>query len=208
MTLPLVPSLTLLFLLITRSVCHANVADSDSSYNDLLKCMWNGTTVATCHQVDVDTGCVWCHSAHSDICVTKEYAGNLDGSVFRCETHRDTDPPSPAPTQNDDQIEPIEDDDGPSHHDSNKDYFDHLLQCMDGYNDSEDCDGADLSFKCRWCWYAPQQGICFSQQAAHQAMNGAYYNCSDTVHDNTPYNVEEDDEDWFLDALENSDVAR
>eukprot|EP00548_Thalassiothrix_antarctica_P012974 CAMPEP_0194172024 /NCGR_PEP_ID=MMETSP0154-20130528/6555_1 /TAXON_ID=1049557 /ORGANISM="Thalassiothrix antarctica, Strain L6-D1" /LENGTH=207 /DNA_ID=CAMNT_0038884559 /DNA_START=25 /DNA_END=648 /DNA_ORIENTATION=- len=178
MTIPLLSFITFLFFLNDKIFCLANYADIDPSYDDLLKCMWNGTTVAMCHQVEVDTGCVWCHSAHSNICVTKEYANNLDGSVFRCENHHDTDPPSPSPTQNDDQVNPIDDDDAPAHHDSNKDYFDHLLQCMDGYNDSKDCNEANLSFKCQWCWFAPQQGICFSKQAANQAMNGEYYNCT------------------------------
>lgn len=43
--------------------------------------MWNGTNVAACHALD----CKWCHASFSDICVTDEYANQLNGTVFHCE---------------------------------------------------------------------------------------------------------------------------
>mmetsp|Transcript_17930 Transcript_17930/g.26536 ORF Transcript_17930/g.26536 Transcript_17930/m.26536 type:complete len:187 (+) Transcript_17930:185-745(+) len=147
----------------------------DPSYDDLLNCMWNGTTVATCHQVAVTSGCVWCHSAYSNICVTKEYAENLDGSVFRCETHHDTD--DNVPSADDDLAT---DDDDPGH--ENEKYFDHLSQCMNGYDNPSDCNSADLSFHCQWC-FDSSGGICLSKQAA-QNVDGSYFDCnSDFVDD-------------------------
>eukprot|EP00545_Synedropsis_sp_CCMP1620_P005948 CAMPEP_0119004492 /NCGR_PEP_ID=MMETSP1176-20130426/1169_1 /TAXON_ID=265551 /ORGANISM="Synedropsis recta cf, Strain CCMP1620" /LENGTH=232 /DNA_ID=CAMNT_0006956199 /DNA_START=172 /DNA_END=870 /DNA_ORIENTATION=- len=143
-------------------------------YDDLLKCMWNGTTVALCHSMS----CHWCHSSFADICVTAEYATNLDGSVFSCEGTGGNDddaitPPTPSPTTDSptpapDDVLPI-DDDGDPNHDANDKYEQKLLHCLAL---DENCASENT---CTWCTF-PGGGMCFSKQAAHQ-MDGGYYHC-------------------------------
>lgn len=168
-------------------------SDVDTPYDDLLKCMWNGTTVAACHSLS----CKWCHSAFADLCVTDEYAANLDGSVFKCEgvtpssdddatadddaatTDDDavptptptTEVPTPTPTDDPDDVHPIDDDD--PNHGANSDYMDRLMKCMKHKGGKADC--KDKEVKCAWCDYQGG-GMCFSHQAAKQ-VDGAYYQC-------------------------------
>ena len=69
-------------------------------YDDLITCMWNGTNVGACHALD----CKWCHASFSDICVTDEYAVQLNGTIFHCEGggHSKDDDDAVAPHSDDD----------------------------------------------------------------------------------------------------------
>lgn len=191
--------------LITSALLLATVASSwtplrggnndvvDTPFDDLLKCMWNGTTVTACHALS----CKWCHSAFSDICVTDEYATNLDGKVFKCEGSSNDDdysttdddavptptPTTHAPTADPDDVHPIDDDD--PDHGANKEYFDKLMKCMknldkggcekNDHDDDTNDNGDAAAVKCTWCAYQGG-GMCFSHQAAKQ-MDGGYYTC-------------------------------
>jgi hypothetical protein len=152
--------------------------------------MWNGTTVGACHSLS----CSWCHSSFADICVTAEYAANLDGQVFTCEggstdddapttdddapaTDDDSTPtpeptPSPVtdpPTEAPDDVLPI-DDDGDENHDANEKYEQKLLHCLS-------LDAECLTDEsCTICTFTGGS-MCFSKQAAKQ-MDGAYYHCT------------------------------
>ena len=89
-----------------------DTATTTTPYDDLITCMWNGTTVTACHSLN----CKWCHSTFSDVCVTDEFAANLDGSVFHC------DGDSPTPDTDDDDAAPVADDDAtPSDDDTDDD---------------------------------------------------------------------------------------
>jgi len=86
----------------TSASASASSGTVATPYDDLLNCMWNGTTVGVCHSLN----CKWCHSTFSDICVTSKYANQLDGAVFHCET-------SPAPADDDATPPPPDNDDAP-----------------------------------------------------------------------------------------------
>ena len=184
-------------------------------YDDLIACMWNGTTVATCHAM----GCKWCHASFSDICVTDEYATQLNGTVFHCEggghsTDDDDDAVVPPATDDDHVVPPppppatpapvtpapttvapvvTTDDDGVEpitdddpNHDANEIYMKRLLHCMAiGRGDTCDADAI-----CTWCTHgsaSPAPGMCFSKQAAKE-MSGAYYTCKVEENDNNNNN--------------------
>mmetsp|Transcript_32977 Transcript_32977/g.46829 ORF Transcript_32977/g.46829 Transcript_32977/m.46829 type:complete len:288 (+) Transcript_32977:70-933(+) len=76
-----------------------------SDYDDLLKCMWNGTTVGACYLLN----CKWCESPSFSLCVTDEFSKGLNGTYFTCET-----PPAPGPA-------PVDDDDAAADDDDNDD---------------------------------------------------------------------------------------
>jgi hypothetical protein len=186
----------------------SSLSSSQSSYDDLVRCMWNGTNVGNCHSLN----CLWCHSNFVDICVSHPYAKSLNGTIFHCErgghSSQDDDDltssPTPSPTdsnddtppETDDEIptpSPKKDDDSPKtnddddpNHDANEAYMKRLLHCLKIPGGPTECSNDAL---CTWCETSSEQqglqgvvdpGICLSHRAAEN-MNGPYYHCQETT---------------------------
>jgi hypothetical protein len=176
----------LIFILLLTQVLSSSSSSSSSSlsspYDDLVRCMWNGTNVGSCHSLD----CLWCHSNFADICVTPLYAKSLNGTIFHCERHHvDADDdavtalPTPSPTSS---LDDDDDDDDDPNHDANAAYMKRLLHCLSVPGGPTECSNDD---QCIWCDTttpkpslrgAVDLGRCMSHAAAKN-MDGNYYHC-------------------------------